>query len=291
MLLSMTGFGASTASSKRFRVKCEVLCLNKKNLEVYINVPRNLISLELPLRKTASDEIIRGKLSVNFEIQALETNKSLCFQEDIYQSMLKELKKISKINGIDNNISLSDWMHTSPLWSLKETSIPVNEAKKLFEASMKDAITNLKKMRSQEGKKLQKDIERNIRMLEQKMRKIKKIIPKQMKNYENRLKNRLKDNKDLKNEEKIIFSRFIGIFSEKTDITEELDRLESHFQQFIDFMKNTDSSGRSLNFLVQEILREINTIGSKSPELAITKEVVDMKTLLEQIREQIQNIL
>jgi uncharacterized protein (TIGR00255 family) len=146
-------------------------------------------------------------------------------------------------------------------------------------------------MREKEGRKLEKDLVSRIRRMKAILKSIRKKTPRILKQRREKMKKQVRRYNEFDPVEVNLFNRFYALFSEKTDVTEELTRLESHLEQFEQYLKSSAPVGLTLNFLLQEILRESNTIGSKSQDLAITRDVVTLKTLIEQIREQVQNIL
>jgi uncharacterized protein (TIGR00255 family) len=291
MALSMTGYGSHTLLKKDLQVKCEIMCLNRKNLDLSLNLPRYCTFHELPLRKLLKEHLHRGKISIYFEVQLPGGKKSIRLNEPLFLSWKDALETMAKKHGMAMNVGLSDWMSAIQVWNMQDTPCPNSLLKECLEDSLRESIRKVLVMREKEGRKLEKDLVSRIRRMKAILKSIRKKTPRILKQRREKMKKQVRRYNEFDPVEVNLFNRFYALFSEKTDVTEELTRLESHLEQFEQYLKSSAPVGLTLNFLLQEILRESNTIGSKSQDLAITRDVVTLKTLIEQIREQVQNIL
>jgi len=291
MALSMTGYGSETFNNKELYLKCEILCLNKKNLEVNVNLPRYALMFELDIRKIVKEQLIRGKATLNYDIRSATGKKNIKLNESLFKTWNQALNTTSKKHNIENDLTMADWFSMPEIWSKENTHIPTELLKKTLFSVTKKACKKLIAMRIKEGKNLQKDILKRLKKIETLINDIKKLAPAYLKKYKNKIKKQVKGSNNFNRAEIELFNRFTSVFSNKADITEEIIRLKSHISQFKSFTSSEKPVGRPLDFLLQEFLREANTITSKSNNLKISRNIVEMKTLLEQIREQIQNIL
>ncbi|MBN2143191.1 MAG: YicC family protein [Candidatus Aureabacteria bacterium] len=291
MALSMTGFGRASFSTKEMFLRCEIQSLNKKNFEAFFILPKFCLFAELELKKVLEKMLQRGKVTVNFDIQVSSSRNKINLNESLADSWIKAAAYFKKKYGYKNNLTVSDWLRLNEIWEIHEERVPPRELYEKIEACMIASVKKVIEMRKREGHRLQKDILKALHDAQKLLGQIAKRAPEQLKAYRQRLGEKIHAGKGFSHAEIDLFSRFIGAFSDKTDIHEEIVRLGSHFQQFKSLLIRDTPVGRTVDFLLQECNREVNTIGSKSNDLIITENVVNLKTLLEQIREQIQNIV
>ncbi|MDN3505681.1 MAG: YicC family protein [Simkaniaceae bacterium] len=279
MARSMTGY--ARARSKEIDV--ELSSVNRKGLDIHSHLNRELLSLDMEIRKSISKVIHRGKIAV--KIRNTKGEESL-----VSLSLLKKLK--SGFTKIAKELKLSPDEITLPFLlqqmdrSSLEEEVSAPEVKKTLTKALQDLI----KMKETEGKALAQDITKRLKILSASVSFMEKENAKSPENHRKKLTSRLKELfEEAGKDERIL--KEIALFSEKVDITEEITRLKSHFKQMQDLLSSKEESvGRTLEFLTQEMLREINTIGSKTAALSVTKKVIDAKAELEKIREQVQNI-
>jgi uncharacterized protein (TIGR00255 family) len=295
MIKSMTGFSKVEFSELDFRCNIEIRSVNGRYLEVNAKMPRQLNTKEYELREQVKKILQRGTVSVYITVEKLlveePTELPSLFDETIALHYYKSLDKLKKSLKIKDAITLENVLRFSSSFEKKVVEEDYsNQIWAVVSKGLNQALQQLEKMRLNEGKEIAKDIRNRIKFLEQQIDLIEPIATAKI--PEEREKMRQKVAQMFENEE-IDEQRIqmeILILADKIDITEEIVRMRSHIKFFNDSLKAPEPSGRKLNFLLQEMHREINTIGSKSNDITISHSVVGMKEELERIREQVQNI-
>ncbi|MBN2479684.1 MAG: YicC family protein [Parachlamydiales bacterium] len=291
MLKSMTGFARASISSKLGRLNVEISAVNRRFLEVSLSIPKTFFFLENEIRKLIEKNISRGNVFIKFEFFPNEKNIFSLLPNASYMKNLKKAwEKLSKDLGYKKCEIDLEFIVQQAKYIPEEKIIDEESYKTLFLNLTKKALFNLNKMKIKEGEHLHIDIEKRIMKIKSVLTLIKKRAPLAKKVYEEKLKDKLKNFiKESKFEERMLTE--VAIFAEKGDITEEITRLDSHLKQFLEFIKlSKEAIGRKLDFLLQEALRESNTIASKSQDIQISSKVVEIKSEIEKIKEQIQNI-
>ena len=243
------------------------------------------------MRKIVSRQIFRGKTDVYVSFETYSKNDiKISLNEVIADSYVNALENIKIRYGVKDDISVGLISKFPEVLSIEKTSFENNDeiSEPLFNA-IKSALSNFLKMRETEGESLKENIYNKIDIIFDKVKKIKERTPMAEKAYEERLREKLGELKVMGFDENRILTE-VAIFSEKADIDEEITRLLSHISQIRLFLEETEPVGRKLDFIVQEMNREVNTIGSKTTDIDITNIVVEIKSEIEKIREQIQNI-
>ena len=266
--------------------------MNKKNLELRISLPREALQMEPFIRQMTSKRLSRGFITIRVGIKAEESyfKDSVKINEALAHIYMKRIKNLQERFDIPGNIMISDLINLPGVIEDDLESREFIKSEQELGVCLNSAIDNLMEMKVREGESLKKDVEARISKLEDIAARIEPLAVKIPGLQKEQLLKRLNDSGlkiDL-NDERLL--KELVIFSDRSDVTEEITRLMSHFRQFRDFMGKAESCGRSLEFLTQEIQREITTIGSKALQGEITPMVVEFKTELEKIREQIQNI-
>ncbi len=289
---SMTGFGAVKEICKELNaeINIEISSVNKKNIDIRTGLTHDIQFLEHNIKETIKESFARGsffvKITLNFDDTAVVA--------EINESLLKDL--VIKAQTINQELNFKDELHLKDFLAIpgiieqKKSNIKPENLKKHITPVLTSAINELKKMRILEGEYLLKDLKLRISQLENLLTEIEpfsKEVPLIQKEKLLKKLNSLGLDIDL-NEDRVL--REIVVFSDKADISEEITRLKSHFKQFYLYCDDNKSIGRSLDFLIQEMFREINTLGNKASHSKISKYVVGFKTELEKIREQIQNV-
>ncbi len=287
----MTGYGSETMTMKGLTIKCEISSLNKKNLEISLNLPKYCLFMELPLRKSLQETLIRGNINLFFHLQWAKGSKQIALNHTFFKTWQTQVRELCEKYHLKDDVSASDWLNTSGIWDIKETEADNSLIEPLMLKCLQKAMEKLTEMRIKEGHELEKDLMKRLKIIEGHLEIIQKRSPQLVKNYEEKISRQVKGNDHFSKAEQDLFSRFVTIFSERTDITEEITRLKSHISQFKNYLKSSEAVGRSMDFLLQEFMREANTIGSKANDTAIAQNVVAIKTTIEQIREQVQNLL
>ncbi|MBE6080090.1 MAG: YicC family protein [Veillonella sp.] len=290
---SMTGFGRGIAADEALQITVEIKTVNSRFLDLHINMPSMLNFFENELRRQIKSVLQRGKVEVNISLRNTRDREKVF---TVNESLALQIREFLVKNGFAQDIkkvALRDMMTVSQDWLLLE-DVPFEESK-LQETALKalgDALTGVINMRAAEGEHLAKEIESRITKLEDVLKAVDANKTAAVKKYETRLQQRIEATLS-KTDLDINMDRFlqeVAIMSDKTDITEEIVRFGSHVVQLKDTLKENQPIGRKLDFLLQEMNREVNTMGSKGSDLEITDRVVVLKCELEKIREQIQNI-
>lgn len=286
MIQSMTGFGRSSAGRGNNKISVSIRCVNGKVLDLKIRGLDLEYSLEKSIRDMLSEKIIRGTVHINFESDSSLNSQDFIFNESRLKLLITTLATIEKKYG--HKLNINEIITSNDLFMSNESK---KNDSKLILRTVRDASNKVIKMRKTEGAALKDDILKRIALLKKILSTIEKQIPLEHKKRIKKLKNRISDLlKDFQVDD-LRMNQEIAHLVDKADITEEVVRLKSHFLQFEKIVRGSKPAGKSLNFLLQEISREINTIGSKSFSEKVVKHVIGMKEESEKIREQIQNIL
>ncbi|MFZ2653849.1 MAG: YicC/YloC family endoribonuclease [Victivallales bacterium] len=290
---SMTGYGSAEhrcASGVTFSV--EVFSVNKKNLEFRISLPKEALQLEPLIRQISAKKLSRGFVTVRVNISAEESflRQSVKINDALANVYYNKIKNLQEKNDIPGSFGIAEVIK---LPGVVEDTLEGSEFMKNEEClteAVNAALDKLVEMRMKEGASLKKDILHRISSLESTAARIRPLAEKIPLVQKEQLLKRLQESglQISSNDERV--HRELVIFADRSDVTEELTRLKSHFKQFREFVDKTDPCGRSLDFLTQEIQREITTVGNKALQCEISPLVVEFKTELEKIREQIQNI-
>lgn len=290
MVVSMTGFGRSKATSADFSVTVELKTVNHRFREYYIRMPRQLLKMEDKIKKVLNPYIARGRIEVYITLEGEgAVNRQLRVDWGLLSEYIETLEKIKETYELSDAISLKHLLENEELITVDEVDSGNEELETLVLDAVKEATVRLKDMRIQEGQELEKDMVNQVKQFEQLVEKLTDYAPQVVKQYEQKLRKKLTEYISEQIDESRLLTEVV-FFADKTDINEELTRLRSHLQQFYDTINLSRPIGRKLDFLLQEMNREVNTIGSKANDALIGKEVVEMKSLLEKVKEQVQNI-
>ena len=291
MIKSMTGFGRSTYENEGREYIIEIQSVNNRFTDINIKMPRNLNYLEEKIRKQILSNISRGKVEVSIQLNNnSDLGKKINLNTDIAKKYVEELKKLSEETNIIDNINIMDVARFPDVLNIRidEEAEEVIE-KELFTA-LDSAIDSFLDMRQKEGSKIKVDLENRIEVIKQKIEQISSISAGLVDEYVVKLETRIKELLKTDVVDQTRLAQEVVIYSDKCSVEEEITRLKSHISQFLNLLNENIAIGKKLDFLIQEMNRETNTIGSKANNLEITNFVVDIKTELENIREQIQNI-
>jgi len=288
---SMTGFGAASRAMANANLSVEVSGVNRKQIETSINLPRRWSSLETPLRAIAAHSISRGRLQLSAKFEANEgEEKCIKIQESKLASLKIQVLSLQKELGQPISITLDALTRLGVLEECEQSELSPDEIWTTLESCSREALAKFCVMRAEEGERLKQDLLARIETLRGYREQIIQRAPAVAKHYRERLLTRLEEcGLPLpENDERII--KEIALFCERSDISEEATRLSCHLDQFCHICEKDEAVGRSLDFLCQEIARELNTTGSKANDAQLAQLVVDAKTELEKIREQVQNV-
>tara|TARA_B000000532_G_scaffold51390_1_gene39240 strand:+ start:12481 stop:13377 length:897 start_codon:yes stop_codon:yes gene_type:complete len=298
MLQSMTGFGKAELNSKNANFTIEVKSLNSKQIDVIVKMPSIYRDKEIDLRKSISEKLQRGKIEVSIWREKSESSSNYTLNKNVIKEYHKQIEDLRKELGYKDPLegfeveTFRDVMLTMvqmPEFLIRGEKTDETDWEKILEATHK-AIDNLIQFRKDEGKILEKDLNIRINILSQLLKDIDPLSKNRIEKIKNNLNNKLSD-LDEKNIDLNRFEQELIYYLEKQDITEEQVRLNTHLNYFLEVMNMNSSNGKKLGFIIQEIGREINTIGSKSSDAEMQKIVVQMKDELEKIKEQLLNIL
>lgn len=291
-LHSMTGYGRGTAAGSGVRVEVELTSVNRKQLEVRLSIPRPLATLESRLVEMIQEAISRGQVSGSVAIHVSESlrQKSLRVDKHLAASYVRELRATAHRLGLKDDLSASLLMELPEVVAYSGAEENTEAVWPVLARAVKAATGALIAMRAQEGAALAADLRKRFALLETMLKRIRKEAPAVAGKYRAALHSRLKNAGipvDV-NDPQLV--RELALFAERSDISEEITRLQSHLQQAGVLLKSSQPAGRTFDFLAQEMFREINTIGSKANDVVITRQVIHFKSELERIREQVQNV-
>ncbi len=292
MIISMTGFGKSSKSLKKLKINTELRSINSKYLEVSARLPMAISDKESEIKELIGQKISRGKISVNLSIEKNNgSDVSLQVKPESVKEYYKLLTGIKKTTGIKEEIKLEHILKFSEIFkgdTNEDLAEFWPEIKKVIAASINDLVA----MKAKEGKVLEKDIMSRLSSIEKKLAAVVKLsknnVSETKRKMMEKVNNLISDSGIQADNNRLEYE--LIMISDRLDITEEIIRANSHINYFRNNVKQKELSGRRLNFLVQEINREINTIASKSNSSEISQYVVEMKEELEKIKEQLQNI-
>ncbi|WP_271000342.1 YicC/YloC family endoribonuclease [Listeria seeligeri] len=290
MVKSMTGFGRATKEFEAFKVTIELKAVNHRYSECLFRMPKQLAYLEGKLKKIINKQIKRGRIECFFSINGEQLAKrELHIDWDLADSYYRFIKQASARYELAELPKMSDLLQEQAYLSIEEEVDASSELERLVIETLTRATERLDEMRSMEGAELLLYFKQHLVTLEKSLAIIQAEIPVLEKYYQEKIENRLQNIVGENFDQNIVLTE-VALLLEKADINEEVERTKSHLKQFYGIILLEEPIGRKLDFLIQEMNREINTIGSKANSLRITEQVVEMKTTLEKIREQVQNV-
>jgi uncharacterized protein (TIGR00255 family) len=266
--------------------------VNRKQLEVRFNLPRSLASLESRMVERVQESVSRGQVSGGVVVRISESlrQKSLRVDRHLAAAYVTELRRTARVLNLPDDLAASLLVGLPEVVSYSGADQDAEHVWPVLQKALRAAIKQLIAMREREGASLAADLQRRLRKLEGYLGQIRREAPDVPRRYRQVLQARLKQAGVTINPTDPSLLKELAVFADKSDISEEITRLESHFKQAYGLLKSAEPAGRTLDFLAQEMFREINTIGSKANEVRITNQVIRFKTELERIREQVQNI-
>lgn len=292
MIISMTGFGRGEAADNGLNATVELKTLNSRYLDVTTRLPQRLQHKELELKEVIQKSVSRGKLNVSIYISEKDTGEpSIQIDEVKVKAYVKLLNQLRETAGIDKALDIKNITSFGDVFVSKEED-EESLAKKweLVKKATESALINLMEMRTQEGNQLKSDLSDRIEAIDSALDDIIVITDGRREEIRKKLHERIKSLIEDENLDEDRLEMEVVIMADKMDITEETVRLRAHLKFFMEAIEQPEPAGRRLNFLTQEINRELNTIGSKANDSEIAHHVVKAKEMLEQIREQVQNV-
>ncbi len=286
----MTGYGRGQSGTNGTQYSVELNSVNRKQSDVAVTLPRDLAELEPRVRDLINSEVSRGRLNVVVACHACATTQKVALDTALARTYFTAMRELQAELGAAGEVSIETVLRAPGVVRIPEEQISPEDAWPHIEAALKEALRSLVSMRELEGKHLAKDLIHRLKTVRETLRKIRKLHPEVLKRFRQSLQERIaKVGLELPIDDERIVKEVI-FFADKSDISEELTRLESHFTQFAHHLRKSEPVGRTLEFMTQEIARELNTLGSKANDVEISQCVVTCKAEMEKIREQIQNI-
>lgn len=291
MAKSMTGFGRGEFQNNGMEFRVEIKTVNHRYIDVFIKVPRQISFLEDKIREVLTKSISRGKIDifVNFDCFG-ENKKEVLFDEYLADAYIDAIRKMKEKYNLRDDVSISLISKFPDILKVEKVDENEEELWEVLKVALNDAISSLIRMREKEGIELKKSLLEKLVIIEEQLVFIKKRAPEVVKEYKIRLENRINELLEQKPIDEYRIATEVAVFADRCSIDEEIVRLSSHILQFRNTLDLVQPIGRKLDFIIQEMNREINTIGSKANDLKITRNVVEVKGEIEKIREQAQNI-
>ena len=289
---SMTGYGRGECVKDGFKFTVELNSVNRNQNDISINLPKELVELEPRIRDAINAQLSRGRINVvvAYHRGIAKAEEQIELDVALAKAYYRAIQKLQKQINLNGSLTLDTILRAPGVLKLAESMVDAEAMWSGVEAALRKALVQMVKMREREGKFLAADLARRLDTIATGVELIRKVAPEAVKRYREQLHARVKEaglNVPLDDERLV---KEVVIFADRCDITEELTRLASHLSQFREQLQADEPVGRTLDFLAQEMNREINTVGSKANAAEVSQQVVKMKAELEKIREQVQNI-
>ena len=292
MLISMTGFGRAESQEGDYTYQAEIRSVNNRFIEINTRLPKAYVDLEQPLKKLIKSHCSRGSISLTISLaNSIEGSG----EWDVKPNLPLATQYVDALNQIRDSLGLQGEIDLKSIVGLRDIikiePVALDPAKKdLILNITTEALISLHKMREEEGKNMQQDLSQRIDAIESHAAEIESRHPEVIKEYQEKLNERIKTLNEGVGLDETRLAQEAALLADRSDITEEMTRLKSHLNQFRSFFNAKEPIGRKLEFITQEINREVNTTGSKSSDTEVSNRVIEMKSELEKIREQVQNI-
>lgn len=290
MLLSMTGFGRADVTTDEASVSAEITGVNGRYLDVVIKLPQEAGGLEVVLRRSIKEKVRRGRVSANVSVQRTNAAANVTVDDDAAQQYVAITTALADRLGIPNDLTLTSILSYPGVLRTQEQSPADEDECAAIEKAVLLALDEFQSMRRAEGEALELELRHRVETVRSTLAEVEQRLPELNREYSERLRQRMAElaaDISLK-EERVAME--VAVMAERADVTEEVVRLNSHLDQFINLVQGDGAVGRKLEFLIQEMNREVNTIGAKNRDSAVTGHVLQIKAELEKIREQVQNI-
>ena len=288
---SMTGYGRGEVDHGGVKFSVELNSVNRKQSDIVINLPREFAELEPRIRQAVNEKLSRGRTSVVVSAQdATNGSRKLALDTALARSYHDAMRALQKELNAPGEISIGTILQAPGVMRFSENNISAEQAWPAVESALDGALSELVKMREREGSHLAKDLKQRLKLIRRETKEITRLFPDVVKKYRGALFDRIKKAGVEVGAEDDRLLKEVSLFADRSDISEELTRLASHLMQFEQHLGKEEPVGRTLEFITQEIFRELNTLGAKANDAAISQRVVFCKAELEKIREQIQNL-
>ena len=287
--ISMTGFGRGFAESDGVRVEVELSSVNRKQFDFSFSAPADLSPFEAKCREAVNGRVVRGRVQCQASVSSTDADGTGYNVEAIKQKAA-QMQKLADLTGLPNDLTLSRILAMPDVAFSPARRLGDDVLWTVFAKALADALNSLCAMRTTEGTALAADLAKRLVSLRTRKARVTVLAPEVPKRYQEQLIKRIADLGVPLPVDDVSLAREIALCAERWDVAEELTRLEAHFDHFTALMESTEASGRQLDFLCQEMNREVNTIGSKANDSEISSIVIEMKSIVEAIREQVQNL-
>ena len=290
MILSMTGYGRAKTENEALSITIEMKSVNHRFFECSIRSPRQLLMYEDRIRKIIQQKLHRGRIEVFISLQGEGTvTRTMTPNWDLIDQFMNISTEFNNKYSAFTQPEMTDLLHLEHIIHIDEKEEVNTDLETMLMGTVEEAASRLYQMRETEGAFLKSDLIGHVKKFETEVEGVKKRAPEVVKQYSSRLKQKLEEAVgDTFDQNRLLTE--IALFTDKADIHEEISRLNSHVGQFLESLEASGPIGRKLDFLIQEMNRETNTIGSKANDAIIARKVVEMKTILEKMKEQIQNV-
>ena len=290
MIKSMTGYGKSSLSINLREYQVEVKTVNHKYIDTNIRLPRSISYLEDDIRKLITSKLKRGKVDVLITFENFnKDDNEIKINKELAKMYIDSFKDLAQEENLSTNIDVTE-ITKLPDVVIVKSNIDEEQIKTELLQVVENAVNNLIEMRQSEGNRISGDILAKISQIEEKNEEIFGLSTGLIREYVVKLETRIKEILKTEELDKSRLMQEIVIYADKCSVEEEVTRLRSHISQLREIIESKEPTGKKMDFLIQEMNRETNTIGSKANNLEITNRVIDIKTILEDIREQVQNI-
>jgi uncharacterized protein (TIGR00255 family) len=291
MIDSMTGYGHAKSETEDLSLSVEVRSVNNRYLKVMVRGPEFLSPMEADIERVVREGISRGAVTVTVYCRRLGPAARPPINEDLLAGYVAELERLAAKLGVAASIDITELVSLPGVLIEEDTTADIEPLRDRVLAATAAALADFKAMRRQEGQTLEADLRKHVAIIRENLAEVEKLAPSVVEEYRNRLMDRIgvlmkESSLDLARESLL---GEVSIFAERSDISEELSRLESHLVQFDELLEAREPAGRKLEFLAQEMLREANTTGSKSGSAEISRRTVEVKAAIDRIKEQVQN--
>jgi uncharacterized protein (TIGR00255 family) len=287
---SMTGHGRGQATSQGTKITAEIQSVNKRQTEILVNLPSALASMESEIRAKIDRSLHRGRIVVAISASGVTGRSQPLIDRDLAAHYLSRFRQLQKELELPGEITIDAILRSPGVISASEQVSVDSTIRSAVEAALDVALERLVQMRAKEGANLKRELVRRIQSIHQSVSKVRKLQPRVAKRYRELLLDRVqKIGLELDVDDQRL-TREVALFAERSDFSEELSRLESHLDQFIETGNKEEAIGRTLEFISQEIGRELNTLSAKANDAEISQIVVHCKAELEKVREQVQNV-
>jgi uncharacterized protein (TIGR00255 family) len=289
MIKSMTGYGRATATCELCDIKVEMKSVNSKYMDINVKTPKVISYLEIDIRNIVRDILKRCKLDVFVEIKAKKPMSYPKLNVELLKTYLSMANDMKTVMNTDDSVSINTLFQLKDIIDFENDETFGEQIKGLVMQTVENCVLLLDKMREKEGQKLINDIYKRLNLLSEYRDKISKHSKTVFEKWVEKFKKRIEEMEIQADEDRIL--QEASIYAEKADITEELVRIKSHISQIFEISKTEYPCGKKMDFMAQELHREFNTIGSKSVTVEVLNNVINAKSEIDKIREQIQNIV